>query len=90
MQLRRAHHSMPRQSMQTSKPNDMKHILILILVHLYCHARAQRQHLPPMKVSETPFRKLRVQFPNAKIRGHRDFAAKACPSFDATAEYANI
>ena len=35
-------------------------------------------------------RKLRVQFPNAKIRGHRDFAAKACPSFDATAEYANI
>ena len=31
MQLRRAHHSMPRQSMPTSKPNDMKHILILIL-----------------------------------------------------------
>lgn len=31
MQLRRAHHSMPRQSMQTSKPHDMKHILILIL-----------------------------------------------------------
>ena len=35
-------------------------------------------------------RKLRVQFPNAKIRGHRDFTAKACPSFDATTEYANI
>ena len=32
MQLRRAHHSMPRQSMQTSKPYDMKHILILILI----------------------------------------------------------
>lgn len=31
MQLKRAHHSMPRQSMQTSKPYDMKHILILIL-----------------------------------------------------------
>lgn len=31
MQLKRAHHSMPRQSMPTSKPNDMKHILILIL-----------------------------------------------------------
>ena len=27
-------------------------------MHLYCHARAQRQHRPPMKVSETPFRKL--------------------------------
>lgn len=31
MQLKRAHHSMPRQSMPTSKPYDMKHILILIL-----------------------------------------------------------
>lgn len=31
MQLKRAHHSMPRQSMPTSKPHDMKHILILIL-----------------------------------------------------------
>ena len=31
MQLKRAHHSMPRQSMQTSKPYDMKHIQILIL-----------------------------------------------------------
>ena len=31
MQPRRAHHSMPRLSMPTSKPNDMKHILILIL-----------------------------------------------------------
>lgn len=31
MQLRRAHLSMPRQSMPTSKPYDMKHILILIL-----------------------------------------------------------
>lgn len=31
MQLKRAHHSMQRQSMPTSKPYDMKHILILIL-----------------------------------------------------------
>ena len=30
------------------------------------------------------------QFPNASIHGHRDFAPKACPSFDATAEYADI
>lgn len=35
-------------------------------------------------------RDLRRRYPNVKIRGHRDFAAKACPSFDATAEYAEI
>jgi N-acetylmuramoyl-L-alanine amidase len=29
-------------------------------------------------------------YPNAVIRGHRDFAKKACPSFDARAEYASI
>lgn len=29
-------------------------------------------------------------FPKAEIRGHRDFAAKACPSFDATHEYRNF
>lgn len=33
---------------------------------------------------------LREQFPKARIFGHRDFAAKACPCFDATKEYANI
>ena len=30
---------------------------------------------------------LRRLYPNAKIHGHRDFANKACPSFDATFEY---
>lgn len=35
-------------------------------------------------------RQIRAQFPKAAIHGHRDFAAKACPSFDATKEYANI
>ena len=35
-------------------------------------------------------RVLKKMYPNAKIHGHRDFAAKACPSFDATTEYANI
>ena len=34
--------------------------------------------------------RLKRQFPGAVIRGHRDFAAKACPSFDATKEYADI
>lgn len=34
-------------------------------------------------------RELQSRYPGARIRGHRDFAAKACPCFDATAEYAN-
>ena len=34
--------------------------------------------------------RLKTQFPMAKIHGHRDFAAKECPSFDATREYAGI
>jgi len=29
-------------------------------------------------------------YPAAVIRGHRDFANKACPSFDARSEYASI
>lgn len=35
-------------------------------------------------------RRLRAKYTNAKIHGHRDFAAKACPSFDATKEYADL
>lgn len=35
-------------------------------------------------------RDLRRRYPAARIRGHRDFAAKACPSFDATKEYAGL
>lgn len=38
----------------------------------------------------TLLKELKKQFPNASIHGHRDFAPKACPSFDATAEYADI
>ena len=33
---------------------------------------------------------LKERFPGANIRGHRDFAAKACPSFDATEEYKDL
>ena len=33
---------------------------------------------------------LKKKYPQAKIYGHRDFAAKACPSFDARKEYANL
>ena len=35
-------------------------------------------------------RLLKKIYPDAKIHSHRDFAAKACPSFDATDEYKNI
>lgn len=33
---------------------------------------------------------LKRKYPGATIHGHRDFAAKACPSFDATSEYKDI
>ena len=35
-------------------------------------------------------RDMKAKFPGAQIRGHRDFAAKACPSYDATSEYADL
>ena len=39
---------------------------------------------------ERLLRHLKDRFPHAVIRGHRDFAAKACPSFDATEEYKDL
>lgn len=35
-------------------------------------------------------KELKRRYPNAKIYGHRDFTRKACPSFDAKAEYKGI
>lgn len=35
-------------------------------------------------------KQLRKKYPKAKIHGHRDFAKKACPSFNATKEYQSI
>lgn len=35
-------------------------------------------------------KRLRKRYPEATIHGHRDFAAKACPSFDAKGEYEGI
>lgn len=35
-------------------------------------------------------KKLRTLYPAATIHGHREFANKACPCFDAKAEYKNI
>lgn len=38
----------------------------------------------------TLLKKLKAMYPQAKIYGHRDFAAKACPCFDCKQEYNNI
>lgn len=38
----------------------------------------------------TLLRTLRARYPQARILGHRDCAARACPSFDAKAEYKDI
>ena len=35
-------------------------------------------------------KELKAKYPKAEIYGHRDFAAKACPSFDAKNEYKNL
>ena len=35
-------------------------------------------------------RKLKAEHPEAVVCGHRDLAAKACPCFDARAEYAQL
>lgn len=35
-------------------------------------------------------RRLTAMHPGARVRGHRDFAAKACPCFDATSEYSYL
>ena len=35
-------------------------------------------------------RTMKAMYPDAVIHSHRDFANKACPSFDATDEYKNL
>ena len=35
-------------------------------------------------------KELKLKYPKATIHGHREFANKACPSFDAKKEYSNI
>lgn len=35
-------------------------------------------------------RELKGRYPGARVYGHRDFAAKACPSFDAKSEFAKL
>lgn len=38
----------------------------------------------------TLVRTMKAKYPGIAVHGHRDYANKACPSFDATAEYKNI
>lgn len=35
-------------------------------------------------------KELKTKYPQASIHGHRDFANKACPSFNATKEYSSL
>lgn len=35
-------------------------------------------------------KELKTKYPKAKVYSHNKYAAKACPSFDATSEYKNI
>ena len=42
------------------------------------------------KALEQLLRHLVKKYPQATIHGHRDYAQKACPSFDATTEYAHL
>lgn len=38
----------------------------------------------------TLIKQLKKQYPNATIHGHREFAKKDCPCFDAYSEYKNL
>ena len=51
-----------------------------------CDTRTEAQK----KTLVTLLRTLRAKYPNAQIVGHRNYAPKACPSFDAKEEYRNI
>lgn len=64
-----------------------------------CYVGGTTDNVNVAKDTRTPAQKcalidllkaLKKRYPGAKIYGHRDFAAKECPSFDATKEYSNI
>ena len=48
--------------------------------------RTEAQKLSLLKL----LKELKSRYPGAKIYGHRDFAKKACPSFDAREEYKDL
>lgn len=64
-----------------------------------CPPRTDKNWMNKAKDTRTPAQKaalikllkeLKAKYPNASIHSHRDYANKACPSFDATKEYKNI
>ena len=65
--------------MKNEDYNPTSHTLTILMVLAVCLA-----------VILSLLKHLKKQFPTATIHGHRDFAAKACPSFDATTEYKNL
>ena len=57
----------------------------------YSQLPAEDTRTPEQKVALLSLLKeLKRLYPKATIHGHRDFANKACPSFDATKEYRGI
>ena len=52
----------------------------------YCDTRTVAQKEALLNL----LKELRAMYPEAKIYGHRNFANKACPSFDAKKEYASL
>lgn len=51
---------------------------------------ADTRTLKQKKSLERLLGQLHDRFPSATVHGHREFAAKACPCFDAAKEYRNI
>lgn len=55
---------------------------------LDCHMRPKDTRTDAQKAAlKALVGRLRQQFPGLHVYGHRDFAAKACPCFDAHGEY---
>ncbi|MBO4689923.1 MAG: N-acetylmuramoyl-L-alanine amidase [Paludibacteraceae bacterium] len=55
------------------------------------HGQPADTRTPEQKVALLELlKRLKQSYPEAVIHGHRDFAKKACPCFDATKEYANL
>lgn len=58
---------------------------------VYCHFHSADTRTDAQKAALLGLlTDLKQRFPEAVIHGHRDFAKKACPCFDATSEYAAL
>lgn len=64
-----------------------------------CYIGGRTSDMKEFKDTRTPEQKkslvelitaLRTQFPDAKVYGHRDFACRACPCFNAKEEYKEL